>query len=122
MRAVEQVLLHWGLLFQGKRVVIHTVNRSVFHGLANGTIKGQSMPVLRRCLLLAAEYDIDIQTTWIPTKENALADALSRFDYDSIANLAPQPLFPTCSPRDFGFLTYSNRDSPQSRPIISGAA
>jgi len=80
------------------------------------------MAVLRRGLLLAAEYDIDIQTTWIPTKENALADALSQFDYDSIANITPQLIFPTCSPRDLGFLTYNNRDSPRSRPIISGAA
>ena len=110
MRVVEQAILHWGARWKGKRVICHMDNRAVFHGLENRTIRGATMDVLRRCLLLATEYDWEIEARWIPTKNNALADALSRFDYNRIANLAPQLIYPTCSHRNLGFLTYKNRD------------
>ena len=55
MRGVEQVLLYWGRGWKGKQIIIHTDNRAVAYGLANRTIGGESMRVLWRCLLLAAE-------------------------------------------------------------------
>jgi len=55
MRAFEQVLLHWASKGKGKILVMHVDNRAVSHGIANGTIRGASMQVLRRCLLLASE-------------------------------------------------------------------
>ena len=55
------------------------------------------MDVLRRCLLLAASLDLEIESQWIPTHENELADALSRFDFEKITNIAPQLTKPTCS-------------------------
>ena len=113
MRAVEQALLYWGRQWRGSKVIMHVDNRAVAHGLENQTIRGAPMDVLRRCLLLAAEYDLDLEARWIPTRENALADALSRFDYDRIANLASQLIYPTCNLRSRGFLTYSNRDCHQ---------
>lgn len=97
MRADEQPFLHWGVEWKGKRVICHVDNQAVFHVLENRTIRGASMELLRRCLLLAAEYDIEIEVRWIPTKENALADMLSRFHLDKITNLAPQLTYPTCS-------------------------
>ena len=47
------------------------------------------MTVLRRCLFLAAQIDLDLEAQWIPNKENALAYALSGFNYKQIANLTP---------------------------------
>lgn len=113
MRAVEQILLYWGRSWEGKRIVMHTDNRAVFYGLAKGTIRGASMTVLRRCLLLATEYDLELQPIWIPTNENALADALSRFDHDRVTNLAPQLLSQSCNLPNHGLRTYSNRDYQQ---------
>ena len=113
MRAVEQALLHWGRTWKHHRVVIHTDNRAVAHGIENRTIRGASMDVLRRCLLLAAENDLEIEVKWISTKENSLADALSCFDFNKIANIAPQLLFPSTSLRDHGFLTYGRLASRQ---------
>jgi len=55
------------------------------------------MKVLRRCLLLAADYDLELESQWISTKDNALADALSRFDYNRVADLAPQLSYPACN-------------------------
>ena len=111
MRAVEQVLLYWASMWKGKTLVMHVDNRAVAHGIANQTIRGGSMQVLRRWLLLASEYDLEVEALWVPTKENALADALSRSEYDRIADLAPQLLHPTCNLQQLGFLTYRNRDS-----------
>ena len=62
------------------------------------------MIVLRRCLLLAAEHDLEIEPKWIPTGENILAHALSRFNYDKITNIAPQLTHPICSLQDGRFL------------------
>ena len=55
MRAVKQVLLYWAPMWKGKTLVMHVDNRAVAHGIANRTIRGGSMQVLRRCLLLASE-------------------------------------------------------------------
>ena len=115
MRAVEQVFLRWGRQWKGKCLVIHVDNQAVAHGLTNRTIHGAPMRVLRRCLLLASECDVDLVSRWVSTDENALADALSRFDYVRIADLAPQLLTksPACNPLKHGFLTYSSPDCPQ---------
>jgi len=112
MQAVEQARLHWGHKWRGKRIIMHIDNRAVAYAIENRTIRGASMNVLRRCLLLAAEYDLEISTQWIPTKDNMLADALSHFDFDRVANIAPQLIYPATSLRDLGFRTYSKRDSP----------
>ena len=109
MRAVEQVLLYWGKLWRGKRLVIHVDNWAVVYGLRNQTMRGATMQVLRRCLLLAAEFDLDLEPEWVSTKENALADTLSRLDINKIADLAPQLLPPNCNLQKRGLLIYSNR-------------
>lgn len=64
-------------------------NCAVIHALQNGTIRRATMEVIQRCLLLATYHDLEIEARWIGTTENALADALSRFAYDKITNLAP---------------------------------
>ena len=47
------------------------------------------MKSLRGLLLLAAEQDILIESRWIKGEDNTLADALSRFKYNVIANICP---------------------------------
>ena len=122
LRAVEQSLLHWGKRWQATRVVMHIDNRAVVYVLDNRTIQGASMSVLRRCLILAAEYDLDIEARSILTKENVLADALSRFNIAKVTNLAPQLTQPTYTPRDLGFLTYSGLVSQELQRTTSGGA
>jgi len=70
------------------------------------------MQVLRRCRFLATEYDLDLQARWISTKENALADALSRFKYQKVADIALQLISPNSYHLRRAFQTFSNRDSP----------
>jgi len=120
MRAVEQVLLYWGRHWQGRKLIIHVDNRAVAHAVSNRSIRGAPMKVLRRCLLLATEYDLEVEARWISTKDNALADALSRFDHDRIADIAPQLMAPPYNLQGLGLLTYSNLASRQARPTTSG--
>jgi len=94
MRAVEQVLLHCGADWKGKKLMIDIDNKAVVHGLSNRTIRGGSMQVLQRWLLLATEWDLELDARWIPTKNNALADVLSRRETNRIADLAPQLVHP----------------------------
>ena len=95
------------------KVIMHIDNQVVVHALDNQTIRGGSMDVLRRCLLLATQFDLEIEPRWIPTDQNALAYALSRFDYSRITNLAPQLILPTCNLRDHGYMTHSKPDYPR---------
>ena len=76
MRAVEQALLHWGKSWTGCKVSIHSDNHAVAYRITYCTIRGGLMNVLRRCALLAAEYDLEIEPNWISTHQNILADAL----------------------------------------------
>lgn len=69
------------------------------------------MNLLRRCLLLAAAYDLEIDVNWISTHENTLADALSRFDFLKLADIAPMVVYPTSSLWDLGFTTYNKQVS-----------
>lgn len=50
----------------------------------------ESMDILRKMLLLAATADIELEVQWIEGKQNKLADALSRFSFETIADIAPQ--------------------------------
>ena len=114
MHAVEQVLWWWGRQWKGKRLIIHVDNQAIAYGLINQTIHGVPMWILRRCLLLASECNLDLVARWVATDDNALADALSQFDYTRTADIAPQLLtkFPACNPLTHGFLTYSSAVCP----------
>ena len=103
MRAVEQGLLRWARLWKGSQVTPHIDNQALVFGIRNHTMRGSTMDVLRRCLLLASQHDLELNLHWIPTGNNRLADALSRCDRDTITNLAPQ-LLPLFDPQNHGFL------------------
>jgi hypothetical protein len=57
--------------------------------LAKGSIKGQAISPLRQIAMHTVLQDIKLHCMWIPTKENVLADALSRSETENIANLCP---------------------------------
>ena len=100
---MEQGLLRWGRIWKGAKVSMYIDNQAVVHGIANQSMRGKTMETLRRCLLMASRWDIELSPSWIPTKDNALADALSRFDWQRIADIAPQ-LQDLSSHQKHGFL------------------
>lgn len=48
------------------------------------------MTPLRDIAMLLATNDVVMSAVWIPTKANELADDLSRFRYEKVANSFPQ--------------------------------
>jgi len=89
MRAVLQSFKRWQPIWRRGVVVIHTDNAATLSGLNKGSIRGPSMEPLRALLLLAAAADIELQGVWLASKDNGLADALSRFNAASITNWCP---------------------------------
>ena len=80
------------------------------------------MQVLWRCLLLATENDLELEARWISTKENALADALSRLNYNRITDLAPQLIYPAANHQQLASRIFSKQDSPPPLPTTFGGA
>ena len=94
MIAVLVAFKRWAPLLAGCRLHLFCDNTAVVSSLRRRTSRGRLMAVLRKTLLLAARYDIEIEPQWIPSAENCLADALSRFEADRINQLAPQLRIP----------------------------
>ena len=90
MLAVLTAFRSWNTEIAGHKVVLHTDNTAVFHGLQKSSMKGKAMIPLREVKLLCAQLDIELTLRWVPTKENLIADLLSRRDFGKLANFAPQ--------------------------------
>ena len=98
LRAIYYAFQRWATTWRHHRLVIFTDNTTAYHGIRNGSTKGPSNAPLRDILLLAAAMDITLHSSWIPTKANTLADALSRFEYKLIADICPHWQNPYRSP------------------------
>lgn len=79
----------WGERWAQAELILFTDSGTAFNGLMHHTLRGNANIALRKILLRAAKHDIRIIPKWIPSQQNGLADALSRFDTKTIANLCP---------------------------------
>jgi hypothetical protein len=86
---VLHALRTWTTESSACRIELHCDNEAVVAALAKGSIQGQAISPLRQTAMQIALHDIELHCVWIPTEENALADALSRWDTEKIANLCP---------------------------------
>lgn len=89
MEAINYALKSWGSIWASSTVIVFTDNKTSELGLLKQTLRSPANTPLRQTLLRAAALDITLQPTWIEGSANVLADALSRFDYTTIANLCP---------------------------------
>src|SRR5271170_6972036 len=90
MFAILHAFLLWHEMWSGGLVRIACDNSSVVDALNKHSIKGPAIVPLQRIFLIAAVFDIQIFPFWIPSSENMVADAASRFDYNKLANLGLQ--------------------------------
>jgi hypothetical protein len=90
MFAILHAFMIWHETWRGGLVRIACDNSSVVDALNKHSIKGPTIVPLQRIFLLAAVFDIQIFPFWIPSSENMVADAASRFDYSKLANLGLQ--------------------------------
>lgn len=90
MLAILVTIRKWLSRLQGSHLTLHCDNGAVADGIKATTMRGQAMAPLRQIVMLFARYDIRYTVIWIPTKQNHLADLLSRFKFAKIADLYPQ--------------------------------
>jgi hypothetical protein len=93
-RAIEAAFILWGPKWRGKRLFVHTDNSATYEGLISQKQRGIGFYPLRHILLLATINDILVEPRWITGKTNDIADSLSRFNWNSLANLCPTWQFP----------------------------
>lgn len=69
--------------------MIYTDNTTTKSRINSSTLKSPANTPLGELTLVAAKFDTILEAQWIPSEANGLADALSRFDINKIANLCP---------------------------------
>ena len=89
LRAILFAFQLWGPYFHRCRVVVNTDNTTAHNGLVSRRLRGRSNIPLREILCIAAHHDITVEPRWLSSKDNALADALSRDNSTTVANLCP---------------------------------
>ncbi|KAL7278212.1 hypothetical protein ACG7TL_008187 [Trametes sanguinea] len=78
--AALQAAMRWGNLWSGHHVVFHIDNQVIVDAIETDRNRSRTtMSVLRTLIMIAACLDFSFSSVWLPSKENALADAASRF-------------------------------------------
>ena len=99
--AVVLAAATWSHHWAGKRVLFHCDNLAVCHILCNKSSKSPAlMTLLRQLFYIAASTPFDFSATWIDTKSNDQADALSRLDFSRFWRLAPAANIVMTQPAD----------------------
>lgn len=77
----------WKNLLRGHEVVVQIDNLQVYYMVRTGRSCNQTcMKWIRELFWLCANNDIDLSSIYIPSKENVVADALSRLKYDNVSS------------------------------------
>lgn len=80
----------FGMQWQGKRILFHCDNMCIVQVLCSGTCKSKEiMCLVRKLFFIAAKYEFECSATYINTKVNTIADALSRCNWELFKKLAP---------------------------------
>jgi len=80
----------WGPLLKNSCIMFICDNLSVVHVINNMTSKDSiMMQLLRRLVVAAMTYNVNLRAQHIPGERNILADALSRFQLDRARQAAP---------------------------------
>ena len=88
--AIVVSLATWGNSMQRKRILFHCDNMSTVYILQNGTSKNPlMMNLVRTALFISAQYNIEYSAVHISSKDNDIADSLSRLQWDRFRALAP---------------------------------
>lgn len=81
---------NWRHLWLHGTLVVHTDNETARAALLSGTTRSPAVLLALKALLrLASAMDIKVHAVRVSSEENTLADAISRQDWPSVANLCP---------------------------------
>ena len=121
--AIVQAVLRWGDTWGNHHVKFYCDNQAVVVWINSGTSRSpDSMAFIRLLSMLAACLNFSYSSIWIPSEENVLADAASRFQYSHLFQLAPHLPCKPCYPKSHltglkRTLTSHNRMQPSSGMI-----
>jgi hypothetical protein len=87
---ILHAFLLWYDEWQGGTVRLACDNSGVVDAINKHLIRGAAILPLQRLFVIAAVYDIEIVPFWVPSEENMVADAASRYNDGRIANLGLQ--------------------------------
>jgi len=90
MYAILYAFMLWHSHWENGELLVHCDNEAVVEAINKRSIRGSTITPLQTLLLLAALFNISVSAVWIPTASNSVADALSRHDFDRLANLGYQ--------------------------------
>ena len=90
-------VLNWIHRFKNKRIFLFCDNQSVVHMINGSTSSCKNCMVLIRIITLESLIqNVRIYAKFVPTKQNGIADSLSRLQFDCFRRLAPDmEQFPT---------------------------
>ncbi len=104
LMVVQLGLATWAIPLQGSRVTWFTDNQAITYIVKKGSMKSELNFLAAQILHTCNQQDIDFHLTWIPRKDNKLADAYSR-EFDradwSISPSVFQQLDTSFGPHDF---------------------
>ena len=83
----------WADNWLGSRVVLMCDNSAVVDAINKKSMHGETIAILQLILLIAAIRDIELHAEWLPSEDNAIADALSRHQWDRLTVLCEQQGF-----------------------------
>ena len=89
MTAILHAIRRWLPMCKGAHLLLYCDSFAVMSGVKKTSIRGGAMHPLRNIAMMAAIYDIEIEPHWLSTKENFLADWLSRGLFGKIADNYP---------------------------------
>ena len=88
--AVVLAAATWSKQWAGKRVLFHCDNQAICHVLCSQTSRSpELMQLVRALFYIAASTPFEFSATYVNTKKNCVADALSRLDFARFWNLVP---------------------------------
>ena len=80
----------WGHRWARKRILFHCDNMGTVHTINKGRSKSTNvMKLMRKLVLTAAMHSFAFSSTYVASKDNGIADSLSRFQTDRFRQLAP---------------------------------
>ncbi|KAK3103148.1 hypothetical protein FSP39_016826 [Pinctada imbricata] len=87
----------WGESLQSSKIVMQVDNLAVVHILNNKTSKSpRVMSLLRPLLQKLLQFNIQLHCMHVPGYTNVIADAISRFQWDTFRQVAPHADFYPC--------------------------
>ena len=93
-QAVLFAFWHWLYILAGKHILLYKDNFAVCQRLKHQLIRGPSIILIRSTAIFMALHNIRISSVWILSKDNVLAEMLSRDTWGKIADVYPM-LVPT---------------------------